>query len=194
MLRLTVLALAVLAVPTAAQPASVVLADVPTYSAGMGRTDGPFTLLSLDGTVVVTPDATARADSASGAWDIGVRGTEVILNGGASGPGGRRGWLLPFSVEPGAGFVGPTGALPMDGQGECPRGPARVVCHGSGDGWYEYAANGVRPLGRTLVVERPDGTRWQVRFLDYRLGEPLASGVRPRYVTLETAPLAAGRP
>ncbi len=194
MLRLAVSALALLALPASAQaPAAqdtggvLLIENVPTYSAGMGRTDGPFTLISLDGTVVVAPDATARADSASGAWDIGLRGTEVILNGGASGPGERRGRLLPTSLEPGATITGPLGTMPMDGEGECPRGEARVVCHGSGNGWYEYASNGVQPLDRTLLVERPDGTVFQVRFVRYDLGDALPSGVRPRYVTLEVS-------
>ena len=190
MIRLAASALALLALPAAAQQA-VLIEDVPTYSAGMGRTDGPFTLVSLDGTVVVAPDATARADSASGAWDLGLRGTEVILNGGASGPGGRRGRLLPVSLGDGATVTGPLGTLPMDGDGECPRGEPRVVCHGSGNGWYEYAANGVQPLDRTLLVERPDGTLFQVRFVRYVLGEALPSGVRPRYVTLEVSPATA---
>ena len=187
MLRLAALALVLLAVPASAQTAPAVIADVPTYSAGMGRTDGPFTLLSLDGTVVVAPDAAARADSASGAWDVGLRGTEVVLNGGASGPGGVRGVLVdaPFDAVTAV----PDG-LSEDGRGACPRGPARVVCHGSGNGWYAYAANGVEPLPRTLVVVRPDGSAAKVRFVSYRLGGPLASGVRPRYVTVEVAPLA----
>ena len=186
MLRL--LALFLLATPALAQV--VVIQDIPTFSAGMGRTDGPFTLVSLDGTVVVAGDATVRADSASGAWDLGLRGTEVILNGGASGPGERRGRLLPLRLEPGAPVAGPLGVLAMDGEGACPRGEPRVVCHGSGNGWYEYAENGVQPLGRTLLVERPDGTVRQVRFVRYVLGDPLPSGERPRYVTLEVAPVA----
>ena len=199
-LRLPILALAALALaaPASAQdadateiePTSVlVIEDVPTYSAGMGRTDGPFTLISLDGAVVVAPDAAARADSASGAWDIGIRGTEVILNGGTSGPGGRRGRLLPTALGPNATVTGPLGTMPMDGDGECPRGEPRVVCHGSGNGWYAYAGNGVEPLDRTLLVERPDGTTFAVRFVRYVLGDALPSGVRPRYVTLEASPV-----
>ena len=73
-----------------------------------------------------------------------------------------------------------------------PRGAARVVCHGSGNGWYEYASNGVVPFpDRTLVLRRADGTAAKVRFVRYELGEPLPSGVRPRYVTLEVAALPA---
>ncbi len=165
----------------------VTIDAIPTYSAGMGRTDGPFTLVSLDGSIVVAPDATVRADSASGAWDIGIRGTEIIVNGGASGPGERRGVLLSADASE---MYDIEAVLVSDGEGECPRGAARVVCHGSGNGWYEYASNGVQPIGRDLVVARADGTLLRVRFVRYVLGEALASGVMPRYVTLEVTPLA----
>ena len=98
-----------------------------------------------------------------------------------------RGVLLPFAI---AGPITISGAaLPTDGDAECPRGPARVVCYGSGNGWYEYAANGVQPLDRTLVVQRPDGAVYQVRFVRYVLGDALPSGERPRYVTLEATPV-----
>lgn len=193
MIRLTALAALLLALPVSAQspdaPTDVVTIEaIPTYSAGMGRTDGPFTLVSLDGDIVVAAGATARADSASGAWDIGIRGTEIILNGGASGPGERRGVLTDVSSSASNLSVsGQPGAFPMDGDGECPRGAARVVCHGSGNGWYEYTQNGVQPLDRTLFVERPDGSLFSVRFVRYVLGEEDVTGARPRFVTLEVA-------
>lgn len=184
--RLLALAALLLALPATAQ--TVLIEDVPTYSAGMGRTDGPFTLMSLrDGAVVVAPDATTRADSASTAWDIGLRGTEVILNGGTSGPGAVTGALVPLAFDA---VTEAPDMLAPDGEGECPRGASRVVCHGSGNGWYEYAANGVEPLAdRTLVVRRADGSAAKVRFVGYALGEALPSGVIPRYVTLEVQPL-----
>ena len=190
MTRLLALA-ALLVAPLAAAQDAVLIEAVPTYSAGMGRADGPFTLLSLrdGGAVVVAPDAEARADSASAAWDVGLRGTEVILNGGASGPGGVTGALVEAPFE--AVEALPEG-LEADGDGECPRGAARVVCHGSGNGWYLYAENGVQPLAdKTLVVRRADGTAAKVRFVSYALGDALPSGVVPRYVTLEVADLPA---
>lgn len=185
--RLAALVLAFLALPASAQD-TVVLEAIPTYSAGMGRADGPFTLLSLrDGAVIVAPDAEVRSDSSSAAWDIGIRGTDVILNGGTSGPGAVTGALVEQSFEA---VMALPDTLSADGMGECPRGAARVVCGGSGNGWYLYAENGVVPMpGRTLVVRRADGSAAKVRFLDYVLGDELPSGVRPRYVTLETAPL-----
>ena len=189
MSRLAALAALLLALPATAQD-TLLIESVPTYSAGMGRADGPFTLLSLrDGSLVVAPDASSRADSASTTWDLGLRGTEVILNGGESGPGGLTGVLVPMAFES---VLALPEALVADGEGECPRGAARVVCNGSGNGWYEYASNGVQPLpDQTLVIRRPDGSAAKVRFLSYFLGGALPSGVRPRYVTLEVQPLGA---
>lgn len=187
MTRLLALAALLAALPAAAQDA--LIEDIPTVSAGMGAADGPFTLLSLrDGSVVVPYDAAARADSASAVWDLGLRGTEVILNGGASGPGGVQGVLVD---EPFESVLAVPSDVAADGEGECPRGAARVVCHGSGNGWYLYADNGVEPLAdRTLVIRRADGTAAKVRFVSYELGDAVGD-VRPRYVTLEVAPLVA---
>lgn len=186
-LRLAALVLALVALPASAQD-TIPIEAVPTYSAGMGRADGPFTLLSLrDGAVVVAPDDAVRADSASAAWDIGIRGTEVILNGGTSGPGAVTGALVEQPFESVAALPD---ALSADGDDACPRGAARVVCGGTGNGWYLYAENGVVPLpGMTLVIRRADGSAAKARFLNYVLGDELPSGVRPRYVTLEAAPL-----
>ena len=180
------LALALPLAPAGAQDAMTIEA-VPTYSAGMGAMSGPFTLLSLrDGAIVVAPDDAVRTDSSSAAWDIGLRGTEVILNGGASGPGAVIGALVEAPFES---VTALPDALSADGNGDCPRGAARVVCHGSGNGWYVYAENGVMPLpGRTLVIRRADGSALKVRFADYVVGETV-DGNRQRFVTLDVAPL-----
>ena len=98
--RLLALAALLLAFPVSAQDA-LLIEDVPTVSAGMGRADGPFTLVSLrTGDIVVSYDAPTRADSVSADWDLGLRGTEVILNGGESGPGGVTGALVDASLRP----------------------------------------------------------------------------------------------
>lgn len=187
--RLLALAALLLALPASAQDA-LLIEDVPTVSAGMGRADGPFTLVSLrTGDIVVGYDASTRADSVSADWDLGIRGTEVILNGGESGPGGVTGALVDQPFEA---LLTVPESLAADGEGACPRGAARVVCHGSGNGWYLYAGNGVEPLpGKTLVLRRADGSVVKARFVRYVLGETGPDGERPRYVTLEVAPLAA---
>ncbi len=156
----------------------------------MGRADGPFTLVSLrDGRIVVAPDAVVRTDSASTAWDLGIRGTSLIVNGGASGPGEGAALIVEAPFE--AVTDSPADSLLLtDGDRPCPRGGATAVCSGSGNGWYVYAGSGIQPImDRTLVVRLAEGGVVKVRFLSYRLGEADASGERPRYVSFEVAPL-----
>jgi len=154
----------------------------------MGGGDGPFTLYSLrDNRVVLAPEDEVRKDSASTAWDLGFRGTTVIVNGGTSGPGEGRAVLLdqPFEAVLEA---PPDGLLLADGERPCAGGGAYAVCTGSGNGWYLYAGNGiVKPLpDRTLVVRLAEGGYAKVRFVDYAIaGAPPAS----RRYTFEHAPL-----
>lgn len=179
------LAAVVLAAPLAAQPATLA-ADVEVGASGMGgQGDGPFTLFSLAENRVVP-----AADSASTAWDLGFRGTTVIVNGGTSGPGAAAAAIVEADFED---VISAEDALLVaDGDRACPRGEPLAVCTGSGNGWYLYAENGVTPLpGRTLVVRTAAGALAKVRFLAYRLGEPGPDGGAMRYYTFEHAPLAA---
>ena len=183
-------AVALFAGPAAAQ-GTFTVADLPTYTAGMGQDAGPFTLVSLrDGRVVVAPTEAARGDSASTTWDLGIRGTSVIVNGGTSGPGQGAAVVMdaPFDQV----LAIPADSLFVaDGDRPCPRGAATAVCPGSGNGWYLYAGNGVEPMpDRTLVVRLAEGGVAKVRFLRYALGETDSSGQRPRFVTFEVAPLS----
>ena len=166
--------------------------DVPTVSSGMrGEAGGPFSLVSLtDGRVVLRPGDTARADSASTAWDLGVRGTSVVVNGGASGPGGAAAaWVeAPFDAVT---APPPASAFVTDGERPCPRGEPAAVCSGSGNGWYLYEAPNIVPVpDRTLVVRLADGGTAKVRFVSYYRGAPEEPGsTEPRFYTLEVAPL-----
>ena len=166
---------------------SFFLREVPVGASGMGGPGaGPFALVSLrDGRVV------PNADSASTVWDLGFRGTEVIVNGGASGPGEAAAALVdePFAEATSL----PDTSLLTDGERECPRGGAAVVCAGSGNGWYVYEANAIRPVpDRTLVVRLADGVGGaRVRFVSYYRDAPDEPGTtEPRFYTLEVAPLA----
>jgi hypothetical protein len=192
-LALTALVLTV-AAPASAQESAApddvtfFVRDVAVGASGMGGPgSGPFALISLrDGRVV------PNADSASTAWDLGFRGTEVIVNGGTSGPGEAAAVLLdaPFDEVT---ALPPASALLADGERECLRGPAAAVCSGSGNGWYLYESNGVRPVpGQTLAVRLADGEgAAKVRFVSYYRGAPDEPGTtEPRFYTLEVAPLA----
>lgn len=121
-----------------------------------------FTLFSLeDGAIVLASDETSRADSNSAQWDIGFRGTEIIANGGDSGPG-----------EGGIQIV--TGAF--DEVVEAPAdGYLDALPAGSESSWYNYddATFTVTPIpGRVLVVRTAAGNYAKVRILSYYEGSP----------------------
>ena len=156
-------------------------------AAGAGPT-GRFTLYSLRGdSVVVGAAAADRADSASTRWDVGFRGTEVILNGGTSGPGAGVGVVADTAFQAVEDALGESFAYRRDGESVCPDAPTpagvqrvrRAVCPGSGDGWFVSSAPGepggvVRPIpGQTLVLRLADNSGYaKVRFLSYYQGQP----------------------
>lgn len=157
-----------------------------------------FTLYSLrENRIIVNYDDDARADSASTAWDIGFRGSEIIVNGGTSGPGAG----VAVVVEaPFAGVVDARNAAytyRRDGESACPDvqtpagpvpGPRRAVCGGSGNGWYTYVpfpggrGGYLLPTpGRTLLVRLADNSGYaKVNFLSYYQGAPEASAITDR--------------
>ena len=126
---------------------------------------------SGEGTATTVQARAVGRDSAETlAWDLGLRGVEVVLNGGASGPGAGIGVVTdaPFGAVTDARL----GATPYrrDGESPCPTGPPRAVCTGPGDGWYALGAAGdVVPVpGRTLVLRLGDNRGYaKVEFLDY---------------------------
>jgi hypothetical protein len=191
----TAFALAVLlaaALPSAAQSPTVAR-DIPTVASGMGGAGGgPFTLYSL-----ATRRVVPNADSASTAWDLGFRGTTVILNGGASGPGKGAVAIVDAPFE--AVTAAPADSLfRTDGTTACPRGPALALCSGSGVGWYDYVPTGnlIVPVpGRTLVVRRADGALARLRIVSYYRGAPEVPGsTEPRFYTFAFAPLDGEAP
>ena len=147
-----------------------------------GAASGPFTLYSLSENRVVS-----NADSASTAWDIGLFGTTIMVNGGTSGPGEGAARIVEMEFEDVTSADGIE--LVTDGEGDCPRGDY-AICIGSGNGWYLYGGNGIQPLpGRTLVLKTAEGGFAKVRVLEYVLSEPQPDGSRPRFYTFEHASL-----
>ncbi|MEM1272146.1 MAG: HmuY family protein [Bacteroidota bacterium] len=156
-----------MAAPAMAQ--SIVVENMPSRSPGMGGDQGRFTLYSLRGdSLVAGPYDVVRDDSTSSTWDIGFLGIHVILNGGSSGPGDAAGALLDIEFED-LTEVPDEIDLIADGEGECPRGKARAVCSGSGNGWYIYEGGGVvNPApGRTLLLRLADGGFAKLQMLSY---------------------------
>ncbi|MEZ4700747.1 MAG: HmuY family protein [Rhodothermales bacterium] len=158
---------------------------------------GRYTLVSLrTGDIVLASSETDRADSASTAWDLGFQGTNIIVNGGASGPGQGAAVLQTALFDEVVQAPADT-ELRVDGLASCPTatgdpGPSFAICPGAGNGWYAYdpAANRITPIaGRTLVVRTADGRFAKVRILSYYQGNPpvdqITAQTPSRYYTLE---------
>jgi len=143
----------------------ITVTDLPTIGSGMGGGGGPFTLYSLRDERIVP-----QKDSASADWDLGFRGTTIIVNGGTSGPGEGSAALLQMSfedvTEPPADSL-----FRSDGDGDCPTESMYAICTGSLNGWYEYAGSGVvNPLPETTLVFRlANGGFAKVRILKYEM-------------------------
>ena len=140
---------------------------------------GPFSLYALrtSGTGAATT-ATAvsipQDSAATTAWDIGLRGTDVVLNGGASGPGAGVGVVVPVPFE--SVRDARLDAVPYrrDGESACPAGPPRAVCPGD---LFTPGAGEPRPIpGRTLVLRLGDNRGYAKVVVDGYAGDP-AGGV-----------------
>ena len=154
---------------------------------------GQFTLYSLrTGEIVLNYDEADRSDSTSTAWDLGFRGTTIIVNGGTSGPGTAGAVVIEEAFDDVAEVPMGT-AFRVDGSADCPSittpggtfpGTPYAVCTGSGNGWYTYVpfqtGGGyiVPTPGRTLLVRTADGLGYaKVRFNNYYLGQPTPDAI-----------------
>ncbi len=111
----------------------------------------------------------ANTDSASTKWDIGFRGTTIILNSGTSGPGNAAGQTISGIFEE---------ILEAPADGYAVDGTTKAIV-GSG-GWYTYtgeAATGPKHAilpnaGKILILKTADGKFVKVEMLSYYLGNP----------------------
>ncbi len=149
-------------------------ADPTSAGGGPGAGTGRYTFFSLrDGEIVLSYDNESRADSASTEWDIAVQGTNVLVNGGTSGPGQGAGYVAEGAFEEVTEVD--TERLDVDDAGA---GAGQyAIPQGSGNGWYSYNAGGenyIRPVpGRTIVIRTADGEGYaKIRILSYYLGNP----------------------
>ncbi len=122
------------------------------------------------------------ADSASTQWDVAFRGTDILINGGTSGPGNGGAQLLEGIFEDIT--EAPMGGWAVDGS----EGPA--IPAGSGTGWYNYnpAAMVVTPFpGKVLLIRTADGLYAKMRIISYYKGAPEVPTIdsEARYVTFE---------
>ena len=135
----------------------------PTTGQALGTT-GKYTLYSLRDNATV-----ANTDSATNKWDVGFRGTMIIVNGGAirTGQGGayvHTGTFEELTTVP------TSATFAQDQSASNLAIPAR-----SGAGWYNYnqATNVISPIpGRVLVVRTGDGKYAKMEVLSYYQNAP----------------------
>ena len=134
-----------------------------------------YTLFSFK-TGLVVP----LTDSSGTTWDLGFRGTSIIVNGGTSGPGN-------------AGAIVKTAALDdvreADATGyTLDNGAVFAIPAGSGNGWYTYdgATNIISPIpGKVFVIRTADNKYAKFEIVSYYLDAPAVPdlSIPSRYYT-----------
>lgn len=145
----------------------------PDTTSGRGRPQGygQFAFFNLrDSSIVLHSDESTRSDSASTKWDIAFQSTDIIVNGGANGPGEGAAYVAEKAFQEATEVN--TDSLKKN----------RV------ENWYTYNANGnhlVRPTpGRTIVVRTADGESYaKIRIQSYYRNQN--TDTESRYYTFE---------
>ena len=122
----------------------------------------------------------------------------MVLNGGSSGPGAGVGVVVDTPFDQVTDALADDFFYRRDGESLCPTGPARAVCTGAGDGWFETMAlpgggQAVVPIpGQTLLLRLGDGQGYaKVEFRSYYRGAPDVGAIdaasEPGFYTLRFA-------
>lgn len=143
------------------------LPAAPTVNTTTGQPQAPatrFTLFSLR-----TGEVIANTDSTTDKWDLGFRGTTIIVNGGAIRTG--KGGVFVFT-----GLFDELKEVPTTAIFAVDESTTKLaITPASGQGWYNYnaAANVISPIpGRVLVVRTGDGKFAKVEILSYYKDAP----------------------
>ena len=143
------------------------LAAAPTVNATTGQPQAPtskFTLFSLR-----TGEVIANTDSTTDKWDLGFRGTTIIVNGGAIRTG--KGGVFLFT-----GLFDELKEVPTTAVFAVDESTTKLaITPASGQGWYNYnaALNVISPIpGRVLVLRTGDGKFAKVEILSYYKDAP----------------------
>ncbi len=123
---------------------------------------GRYTFFSLrDGTTV------ANSDSLTNKWDLGFRGTTIIVNGGTGRVGNAAAQIVSGTFEELT--SAPTSGYNQDD------GASLALSSGGGNGWYNYnpTTHLVTPVpGRVIVVRTADGRYAKVSIQSYYKDAP----------------------
>jgi len=127
---------------------------------------GKFTFYSLENNTIVP-----NSDSATNKWDLGFRGTTIIINAGTGGPANGGAFVY-------VGTFTDLSQVPADSTFRTDNAPVSyAITTGSDKGWYHYdgATQLVTPIpGRVLVIRTATGKYAKVEILNY-----YKSGVTP---------------
>ena len=125
----------------------------------------PFQYFSLERNELV--------ESQGGNWDIGFKGTTIIVNSGISGPGNARGTVI-------SGVFDEINAIPSTATFIADGTDGMAIPTGSGNGWYNYnfTTHIVSPIpGRVLLFKTNAGNYAKVEILSYYENNPPMSEV-----------------
>ncbi len=139
------------------------LAADPTTSVsatGQPTGTGKYTFFSFKNGIV------ASSDSATTKWDIGVRATTIITNGGGSGSG-QGGAVVITGIFDEIKEVPASATFAQDTK------TTFAIPTGAGNGWYNYANGIITPAaGKVILIKTADGKYAKVEILNYYKGAP----------------------
>ena len=141
--------------------------DVMDRSTGEITEEKPFRYYSLENNQEV--------DNRDGNWDIGFKGTTLIVNSGTSGSGTAQGTVVTGAFDE-MSEVPSTVEFLSDGA------DGMAIPTGSGNGWYNYnpSTHVISPIpGRVLLIRTNAGNYAKVEVLSYYQDNPPLAEVDP---------------
>ncbi len=142
--------------------------DLMDRSTGVITEVRPFRYFSLEDNRIV--------DSEQGDWDIGFKGTTIIVNSGSSGPGTAQASVVTGTFDE---ITSVPSAADFKRDGE----DGMAIPTGSGNGWYNYnpSSHIISPIpGRIVLVRTNKGNYAKVEILSYYQDNPPLAEVDPR--------------
>ena len=133
--------------------------DVVNRQTGEVTQENPFVYFSFE------TNATVQATDA---WDIAIKGTTILVNGGISGNGNARAAMMDGAFDE-------VTEIPADLIFKQDSQESLAIPSGSGQGWYNYnfMNHTVSPIpGRILLIQTHSGKYAKVEIFSYYQGNP----------------------
>ncbi|MEX0881919.1 MAG: HmuY family protein [Cyclobacteriaceae bacterium] len=141
--------------------------DVIDRSTGEITEERPFRYFSLENNQEV--------DNQDENWDIGFKGTTLIVNGGTSGPGTAQGSVVTGAFEE-------ITTVPSSAEFHSDGADGMSIPTGSGNGWYNYnpSTHVISPIpGRVVLIKTIEGNYAKLEILSYYQDNPPLGEVDP---------------